>query len=242
MQKILSLLLLLLFFGSVEAQQTGRTKIKNAIDANRPADHLMVQFSSDHWTGKPDSIASHQTGFSKGLNVYVMKDKPFKSNPAFSFGIGIGIGSTNMIFKKMNVGITASTAKLPFTALDAADHFKKYKLSLSYLEVPLEIRFSSKPSTPNKSVKFAIGGKIGTLINAHTKGKTLEDKNNKVINTYIEKENNKKYFNTTRFSGTARIGYGVFSLFGAYQLNNVLKDAVGAPMKSFQIGITLSGL
>lgn len=244
MQKILllSFLLAVFVFGDVQSQTVGGSKIKNAIDVNRPADHLMVQFSSDHWTGKPDSIARHQNGFSRGLNIYVMKDKPFKSNPAYSFGIGIGIGSTNMVFKKMKVDIISPAAKLPFTAVDSTNHFKKYKLSLSYLEVPLEFRFSSKPSTPNKSAKFAIGGKIGTLINAHTKGKILEDKNNKVLNSYTEKENNKKFFNTTRFSATARIGYGVFSLFGAYQLNNVLKDAVGAPMKSFQIGITISGL
>ena len=68
------------------------------------------------------------------------------------------------------------------------------------------------------------------------------DNNNKSINNYIQKENSKRYFNTTRFSGTARFGYGVFSLFGAYQLNSVLKDGAGAPMKLYQVGITLSGL
>ena len=212
------------------------------MDANRPADHFMIQLSSDHWTSKPDSIARHQSGFSRGLNIYVMKDKPFKTNPKLSFGIGIGIGSTNMVFKKMNVDIKSTNAKLPFKALDDTNHFKKYKLSLSYLELPIEFRFSSNPASPNKSLKFAIGGKIGTLINAHTKGKTLEDKNDRVLNSYIQKENSKKYFNGTRFSATARVGYGVFSLFGAYQLNAVLKDAVGPAVKSFQIGITLSGL
>jgi len=242
MQKILLIAFSFLLFSNLQAQQEISGKVKSAIDANRPADHLMVQISSDHWTGKPDSINSHQSGFSRGLNIYIMKDKPFKGNPHLSFGIGIGIGSTNMVFKRMNVDIKATTAKLPFTAVDATDHFKKYKLSLSYLEVPLEFRFSSKPAEPNKSWKIAIGGKIGTMINAHTKGKTLEDKNNKVLNNYIEKENSKKYFNTTRFSGTARIGHGIFSIFAAYQLNAVLKDVAGAPMKAYQIGITLSGL
>jgi hypothetical protein len=91
-------------------------------------------------------------------------------------------------------------------------------------------------------LKFAIGLKVGTMINAHTKGKDLQSKNNTLISSYTEKENSKKYFNGTRFMATARIGYGVFSLFGAYQLNNLLKDAAGAPMKLYQVGITLSGL
>ena len=113
---------------------------------------------------------------------------------------------------------------------------------MSYLEIPVELRFSSNPAGGSKSWKIAIGGKVGTLINLHTKGKDLQDKNNKTINSYIVKENNKKYFNGTRLMGTARIGYGIFSLFGAYQLNNVLKEAAGPDMKLYQVGISLSGL
>jgi hypothetical protein len=171
-----------------------------------------------------------------------MLDKPFKTSPKFSLGLGIGIGSSNISFKNMNIDVKSSGTKLPFIATDSSNHFKKYKLSLSYLEVPLELRYSTNPLSSNKSWKFAIGGKVGTLINAHTKGKDLQNKNNSLISSYIQKENSKKYFNGTRFMGTARVGYGIFSLFGAYQLNNVLKDAAGAPMKLYQVGITLSGL
>ena len=48
--------------------------------------------------------------------------------------------------------------------------------------------------------------------------------------------------NSTRFTATARLGYGIVSVFGTYQLNNLLKDGAGADMKLYQIGITLSGL
>ncbi|HEV8080189.1 MAG TPA: outer membrane beta-barrel protein, partial [Chitinophagaceae bacterium] len=167
---------------------------------------------------------------------------PFRSSPKFSVGLGIGVGSSNISFKKMNVDLKSTSVKLPFIAVDSTNHFKKYKLSTSYLEVPLELRFSSNPLNSNKSWKVAIGGKVGTIINAHTKGKDLQNKNNSSISNYTEKESSKKYFNGTRFMGTARIGYGIFSLFGAYQLNSVLKDVAGAPMKLYQVGITLSGL
>jgi hypothetical protein len=240
MQKIVLLVVSILLIGSVEAQQG---KVKRKIDlSSRPGDHLMLQFSSDHLTGMPDSIGSHQKGFSKGFNAYFMLDKPFKSSPKYSIGIGIGVGSSNIAFKKMNVDIKALTPKLPFTATDSTNHFKKYKLSLSYLEIPLEFRFSSNPLNSGKSVKAAVGLKVGTLINAHTKGKELQNKNNTAINDYIQKENSKKFFNGTRFMGTARVGYGIFSLFAAYQLNHVLKDVAGPPMKLYQIGFTLSGL
>ncbi len=243
MQKILLLALSCFFFAATQSQSNDLPKkIKMAVDANRPADHFMVQLSSDHWTAMPDSISKNQSGFSRGLNIYIMKDKVFKNSPKFSFGIGLGIGSSNIFFKKMNIDIKSNGTKLPFNDAAATNHFKKYKVSLSYLELPLELRHSSNPANANKSWKFAIGGKVGTLINAHTKGKTLLDNNNKSINNYIQKENSKRFFNSTRFSGTARFGYGVFSLFGAYQLNSVLKDGAGAPMKLYQVGITLSGL
>lgn len=242
MQKIVLLALIILSLGKVKAQQTDG-KVSRKIDiSSRPGDHLIFQLSSDHWTGMPDSISSHQSGFSKGFNAYFMLDKPFRSSPKFSVGLGIGVGSSNISFKKMNVDLKSTSVKLPFIAVDSTNHFKKYKLSTSYLEVPLELRFSSNPLNSNKSWKVAIGGKVGTIINAHTKGKDLQNKNNSSISSYTEKESSKKYFNGTRFMGTARVGYGIFSLFGAYQLNSVLKDVAGAPMKLYQVGITLSGL
>jgi hypothetical protein len=240
MQKILLLSLTILLFGSTQAQ---KSKVSRKIDlSGRPGDHFMVQLSSDHLTAMPDSISSHQSGFSKGLNIYLMLDKPFKSSPKFSMGLGIGVGSSNIAFKKMNIDLKSTTTKLPFTATDSTNHFKKYKLSLSYLEIPLEFRFSSNPLNSSKSWKVAIGLKAGTLINAHTKGKELQNKNNTLINDYIQKENSKRYFNGTRFMATARIGYGIISLFTSYQLNNVLKDVSGPPMKLYQVGLTLSGL
>lgn len=215
-----------------------------AIIKNRPADHLMLQISSDHWTDMPDSISSHQKGLSRGFSAYFMFDKQFKTAPKFSLGIGAGISTSNIYFEKMDIQLQSSADKLPFVLADSMNHFKKYKIATSYLEVPLEFRFTAKPNDVNKSVKAAIGFKIGTLVNAHTKGKTLLDKNNNTVGNakYIEKENSKRFINSTRFMATARVGYGIFSLFGTYGLNNVLKDGMGPDMKLFQVGLTISGL
>jgi Outer membrane protein beta-barrel domain len=209
---------------------------------NRPGDHLMIQLSSDHWTGMPDSISSHQTGLSRGFSIYFMLDKPFRNSPKYSIGIGAGISTSNITFKKMGVDLKAQSTLLPFQALDSTNHFKKYKLATSYLEIPLEFRLTSKPANVNKSFKAALGIKVGTLINAHTKGKGLQDKNNNLTDSFTQKENSKRFINGSRFTGTARIGYGIFSLFGTYQLNNVLKDGAGPDMRLYQIGLTISGL
>ena len=240
--KIGLVLIVSLCFSYLYAQDVPPVKAKKFDITNRPGDHLMFQVAYDGWTGKPDSISSHQSGFSRGLNIYIMTDKPFKGDSRFSIGLGIGVGSSNIFFKKENVDIESLNVRLPFQKLDSTTHFKKYKVSQSFLEVPLEFRYSSHPEDPAKSWKVAIGLKAGTLINAHTKGKDLQDKNNATINTFTEKVSNKKFFNTTRLAGTARIGYGIFSFYGSYALNNVLKDVAGAPMKLYEFGISLSGL
>ncbi len=239
---VFSCLSLSIAFSQDTLISTSSTSLKAIKLPNRSADHFMIQLSSDHWTGMPDSISSHQSGFSRGFNAYIMLDKPFRSSPKFSIGFGVGVSTSNIFFKKMGVDLKAGGTLLPFTSLDSTNHFKKYKLTTTYAEVPLEFRFTSKPLEPNKSFKIAVGAKVGTAINVHTKGKTLQDKNNNPINNYIQKENTKRLINGTRFTGTARVGYGIISLFGTYQLNNVLKDGAGANMKLYQVGITLSGL
>lgn len=233
------------FFSYTFAQDSTNTpnaNTKKITITNRPNDHLMIQLSSDHWSGMPDSIKSHQQGFSRGFNAYFMLDKPFRSSPKFSIGFGLGISTSNIVFKKENIDLKSNSILLPFTPVDSTNHFKKYKLATGYLEVPLEFRYSSKPSEPNKSFKIALGGRIGTLVNAHTKGKTLQDKNNNSLNNYLVKENSKRFINGTRFIATARVGYGILSLFGAYQLNNILKDGAGPALHLYQVGLTISGL
>jgi hypothetical protein len=132
---------------------------------------------------------------------------------------------------------------LPFTNVDSANHFKKFKLTTIFAEAPIELRYSSNPESSNNSVKVALGVKVGALIKAFTKGKTLQDKNGNTINSYILKENDKKFFNSTRLAATARIGYGIFGIYGAYQITGFLKDGAGpTEIRPYSIGIYLSGL
>lgn len=209
--------------------------------SNRSNDHFMFQFGADTWTGTNDSI--NPKGFSRFFNFYLMLDKPFKTNPKLSVGLGLGIGSSNMFFTNTYVDVKSNTRYLPFSKVDSIDHFKKFKLTTLYLEAPIELRFSSNPENTAKTVKAALGVKVGTMIKAYTKGKNLVDKNGNALNNYIEKEYSKKFFNTLRLAATARVGYGIFSLYGAYQINSLLKDGAGPTgIRPYSIGLCVSGL
>jgi hypothetical protein len=240
MRKLSALVAVLLLSFSAFAQEDPSKK--KEFDVSRAGDHIMVQLGLNGLQGAPDSIKDHLKGFQRSANIYVMIDKKFKGNPRFSVAIGAGIGTNNYYFKNMNVEIGSTNPVLPFVSTDSTQNFKKYKMSTTFLEVPLEFRFTAKPDMPNKSIKAAIGVKAGTMLSAKTKGKILRSKDGSVINNYTVKTISKSYFNTTRLAGTARIGYGMFSLFGVYSFSGLFKDGVAAEMNSIQVGLAISGL
>src|SRR5947207_2003130 len=75
--------------------------------STRANDHFLIQYGADAWPNVPDSINTH--GFSRHFNAYVMLDKPFKSNPHFSVGIGIGLGTSNIFFSNTYVNLKSNT-------------------------------------------------------------------------------------------------------------------------------------
>ena len=210
---------------------------------NRANDHFMVQLGYDGWAPLPDTI--HTKGFSHSVNVYVMLDFPFKTDPRFSAGLGLGVSGSSIKFNKQQPNIIALSNTLPFTdysGTNAANHFKKYKLVSTYIEAPIELRYVADPENSDRSWKAAVGVKAGILVNVHTRGKTLVIAAGNTINNYTEKESSKAFFNGTRLAGTARIGYGHVSLFGQYQITSFIKDGRGPSIHPYSIGITFSGL
>lgn len=229
MKKTLKLILLsLITLNSFSQTKSAKNKFNLT---NRPSDHLVLQLSSDRWMGAPDSISSFRKSTSRGLNFYFMLDRAFKSNPKFSVAFGLGFGTSHIFFKNMSVGITGTKSTLAFNNLSAAPQYSRYKLSTSYIEIPVELRFFSNPEKINKSFKVALGAKAGLLLNAHTKSKS----------GYTEKQSSKSYFNNSRLAATARIGYGYFSLFGSYNLTSIFKENVAENMRLLQVGLSLSG-
>ena len=204
------------------------------------SDHFLIQIGAANWQNRPDSIETK--GFSRTFNMYLMLDFPFKTNPHFSVALGPGIATDHIFLDNRTADITGTTTNIQFRNVADTSHFKKYKLSTAFLEVPVELRFSSNPEVNGKSVKIALGAKVGTLLSAWTKGKELQNKSGNTINDYTEKLKSKRYFNTTRLSLTGRIGYGHFSVFGSYALTPVFKEGVGPKMNSLSVGLTLSGL
>lgn len=241
MKKILLLTGCVLFVSAVMAQNDPATpKKKEKINlANRSNDHFIVQLGYTGWAGIPDTI--NKKGLSKSINVYFMFDFPFKTNPRLSMAFGPGIATDHVVFSKTHVGIKDNTSTIYFTDQSDTNHFKKTKIATAYLEAPVEFRYTKDPVT-GKGLKLAIGVKVGTMLNAHTRSAKFQDKNEDVINDFVSKESSKRFFNKNRLSMMGRIGLGHLSLYGSYQFTPLFRDGFGPEVRPFSIGITFSGL
>jgi Outer membrane protein beta-barrel domain len=215
------------------------SKVK--LSSKRPADHFMFQLAYDNWANAPDSI--NIQGFNRSANFYFMLDFPFKTDPRWSIGAGIGIGSSNIFFHQQEVLVAAyQNTTLAFPDETGGNHFKKYKLVTTYLESPVELRYAVDPTDMDHTWKFALGCKVGLLMSAYTKGKDLQSATGQTLGNYIEKESSKQFFSTPKLAGTARVSYGVVGIFGQFQANSLIKASAGPAVFPFSIGITLSGL
>ncbi len=246
MKRIVVFVFGLLLTGTVLAQDSAAVK-KMKKDwskvslANRPKDHFLIQMGYNNWTKVPDSI--NNKGIHRSVNVYFMMDFPFKTDPRISVAIGAGVSSDNQYFKTTSIDIAGKLKnELTFKNVSDTTHFKKYKMQTTYLEAPIELRFTKDPENPNKSFKGALGVKIGTLVGASVKGKNWVNSKGNLINGYTQKEKSKTFINNTRMSIMGRVGYGIISIYASYQLNAFIKDGLGPDIRPMQIGITISGL
>lgn len=101
-------------------------------------------------------------------------------------------------------------------------NIKKSQLITNYIDVPVEIRYSTNPDDPARSFKVSFGGRIGYMYDSFTKIKYKE-------NSDVKKIKDKQDFNLSklRYGLTARLGIGNFSLFGYYNLTPLFEEGEG---------------
>lgn len=248
MKKVIIITASFLLFGLFAQAQTPTVKAKDwsKLDlTGRAADHLVFQFGTDIWTGKPDSVKTGN-GLSRHFNIYFMYDRPFKSDPHYSVAFGVGVGTSNVFFDNRTlVDVRSNANSLPFKHLDSlSNRFSKSKVTTIYFQAPIELRYYTNPENPSKSWKYAAGLKVGTLLKSYTKSKNYVTAAGNSIygKSYIEKRIGNRFFGATNIELTGRVGYGLVSFDMGYQVTGVLRDGFGPVMNKFSAGITISGL
>jgi hypothetical protein len=184
-------ILLTLAYGAI-AQSTETTKKTTRPDIPGT---FVLELGLNRLTEKPNNLKYGFWG-SRSLNVYYQYDMRIaKSKFSFHPGIGFSMERFKLIRSEgffSNDTVSYSNPTLGYDAngntafIPAANYIydadtlgqidwsgsyrtKKSMLAMNFIEVPVEIRFSTNPDDPARSFKVGVGGRIGYLINAHTK-------------------------------------------------------------------------
>lgn len=246
-------IVLFLAFSSVFAQdgtpknnKANRTSKLIQESAGRPdiPGDLMIEFGFNWILDQPERVGFNTMG-SRTFNAYYLYEKNLGES-AFSFHPGIGIGTEKYKFvDNLTLGYVSDSLgerEVHFIPLDSiygrGTDYKKSQINPIYVDVPIEIRWRSRKYDPKRSLKVALGGKVGFLIDSKTKVKY-----NNFGETKITKQKEQFELSQLRYGGYMRLGYGGFSAYAYYSFSDLFnkdKGPQGTTMYPFTFGLSLA--
>jgi hypothetical protein len=159
--------------------------------------NFVVEFGFNRPLEK-DSLFSIGFWGSRTINVYYQRElRLFKSK--FSFVPGIGLSMERYKLKNLHTLAYRTTDPTDEVELVPGNTavLRKSMIVTNYIEVPLELRFSTRPNDPARSFKVSAGARFGYLLDSFNKLKYREQGETKIAK-------DKQRFNMNQFR------YGTF--------------------------------
>ncbi len=194
------------------------------------ADQMILDINLDLLPDAPDSVKFEY--FSRGVGLNLLYDLPFgKGNVGVAFGLALSVHnyfSNAIVVNQVDtVDNSIYSVLQPF---DSDYNYKKNKLSVAYLDVPLELRFRTNENSNGKRFKIFAGGRIGYNINTHSK---LIDDNGKY------KGYDETNINPFRYGVSFRLAYGNVGLYAYYGLSTLFEEGKGVKLSPISAGISV---
>jgi hypothetical protein len=180
---------------------------------------FVVELGLNRAIGAPDEFSVGLWG-SRTVNIYYQYDiRILRSR--FSLVPGIGVSLERFKFKNFRtLGYLNDSLKLllPNELEPELPSMRKTQLIMNYVELPLELKYSSKPEDPGRTFKASIGARIGYMYDRFTKIKYKSDGE-----LYKIKNKQDWNLNRVRYGVYGKVGIGNFSFFTYYNLTNLFK-------------------
>jgi hypothetical protein len=142
---------------------------------------------------------------------------------------GIGLTYNNYRFDNNTVLVSDTNIVYGFVDNTATSNYKKTKLLVNYLTVPLLLEYQTNDRTDVNSFHITAGLIGGIRYGSHTKIVLSDGK--------MTKNHDDFHLNPFKLDATARIGWGLVNLYGTYSLTTLFKDGKDPELYPFSLGI-----
>lgn len=191
-------------------------------------DRLVLDINLDNWDKTPAGVEV-KTWRSRGVNIMFTDEKQFGAgNVAFGWGIGFSSQNfhTNAMYVQNDEADTSGFVPFP----DSVE-YDLNKLSVNYLDIPLELRFRTNANAKGNRLKLALGFKLGVLLNAHTK---FDDGDIKVKTYHL------KNIPDLHYGLTGRLGFGHIGISYFISLTTLFNESEGKEIFPYSIGLSFT--
>lgn len=159
--------------------------------------------------------------YSYGVTLALFYDAPVRKTP-FSLAVGAGVSNENYFLNREIM----RTAEGHTEFVPAANGLKRYKFSITTLEVPLEVRIRFKPERRN-TVKINIGFAVGYLVQSKTKRVGEGFQYGQPVTKSKLKEYGVAGLENLRLTPYLRIGWSRFGITARYHVNPLFRSGQG---------------
>jgi Outer membrane protein beta-barrel domain len=159
---------------------------------------------------------------SRSINVAYLYE--VRLGGKFTFHPGLGFGAEKYSFAN-SLGLAKNLSRVElveYVGNNGQDLLNRSVLSTTYLDIPLELRFSS--STGRKAFHLALGFKAGVLLASNNKLVYAKGAPGDLSRT---KNFSDFYLNPIRYGVYGRVGYSAYHLFAYYGLSEMFQSGKG---------------
>ncbi len=197
-----------------------------------PNDRFMVTLFTDLWQDLPGDM--DLKSIQRGINISAFQDMPL-GRTNFSLAAGLGFSSHNL-YSDHRYLYHPGDDKFDFVPIGDASEYDKNKLSLNYLEIPVQFRYRTRKLP--RTFRVYAGMKAGWLINAHTKF-VGNDSESPVTSRKVKiKEHRLDNISRYRIGLSGTIGYGSVNLHVYYPLTDIFSENSAESARPVSLGIS----
>lgn len=218
----------------------------NKIHFTESQDHFMINLTMDNLMANSTDTFFNSKVFNPNVGFYFMYDFPIgKSGLSVAPGLGFTFSKTNLsnsILSQDSLGTSFLSSKNNALFKNSTKTYGSSSVYTSWVEVPVELRYRTKPLNGRSSLKFAVGMRFGMRLGSNS---TVSYNDPKLSREVEIKETPFSDLNSLRYGMTFRVGYGALNLFGYYGLNQFIKTSKNynnLDLRQYSIGISITGL